>query len=130
MRGEIVFRFNSEKTEELATPVDEVTLDAGQETLIRELIEILGPALGLDPIPCYGLWLRAVRNWQIANNRKAATITKSPPRDRAKAALEMRDHFVLLARELLRSPEQRVALSSAIEDAFALYMQKYNRRPR
>ncbi|MFO0618744.1 MAG: hypothetical protein U0414_39500 [Polyangiaceae bacterium] len=125
-----MFRFNTEKTKELSAPVDEVSLDAAQEQLIRELTELTSPAVGLDPIPCRGLWLRAVRGWQIANGRRAADVTRRTPKERAKAALEIRDHFVLLARELLRSPEQRVELSSAIEDAFALYMQKYNRRPR
>lgn len=125
-----MFRFNTEKTKELESPVEEVTLDPSQEKLVRELTEIIGPALGLDPIPCHGLWLRALKNWQVANKRKAATVTKSSPKERAKVAIEVRDQFVLLARELLRSPEQRVALSNAIEDAFALYMQKYNKRPR
>lgn len=123
-----MFRFNPDKTKELETPVDDVSLDAAQEKLIREMIAIIGPALGLDPIPCHGLWLRAVRNWQIAHGMKASEISKTRPAARAKAALEMRDEFVVLARELLRAPEQRAALSLAIEDAFALYMKKYNRR--
>lgn len=125
-----MFRFNPDKTKELERPVEEVSLDAAQEKLVRDLTDIVGPALGLDPIPCHGLWLRAVRNWQIGRGQRASDVSKTNPAARVKSALEIRDEFVLLARELLKSPEQRVALSSAIEDAFALYMQKYNKRPR
>lgn len=125
-----MFRFDTDKTKELSRPIDEVHLDPAQEKLVRDLTDILSPALGLDPIPCHGLWLRAVRNWQMSQKRVAADMTKVSPAERARAALEIRDEFVLLARELLRSPEQRVALSSAIEDAFAHYMQNYNKRPK
>jgi hypothetical protein len=123
-----VFRFNIEKTQELEAPISEVTLDPQQEQLVRDLAACVGPSLGLDQIPCRGLWLRAVRNWQLARGKLAVETSQQTPAARMKSALEIRDEFVLLARELLRSPDQRAALSAAIEDAFALYMKKYNKR--
>ena len=125
-----MFSFDQTKTTELAMPSESVELDAQQKELFRELAAIVAPALGLDPIPCLGLMLRAVSAWQVEHEKPATGITDMNAADRARAALEIRDHFIVLARELLKSPEQRAALSHAIEDAFALYMKKYNRRAR
>jgi hypothetical protein len=105
-------------------------LDADQERLIADLTCIVSPALGTDEATSRALWLTAVHAWETGHSVPAEAISKMKPRDRARAALEIRDQFILQVRDRLSSAEQRVALSSAIEDAFALYMQRYNRRAR
>ncbi len=125
-----MFSFDEQKTTELGAPFDAAEIDPAQKALLQDLTTMVAPALGLDPIPCHGLWLRAVRNWQAQHHRPATMITKMNRVDRTRSAIEIRDHFILLTRELLTSQDQRAALSKAIEDAFELYMQKYNRRPK
>jgi hypothetical protein len=109
-------------------PFELLELDASQDALLRELSTVIGEAVGLDPIPCHGLWLRAVRTWQTTHGRPASSITATGPRERERAAREIRDAFVELAHEVLRTPDQRGALARAIQEAFALYMHKYNKR--
>ncbi len=125
-----MFQYDERKTKALEAPVDQIQLDAVQERLIRDLATVVGPALGLDTIPCLGLWLRAVRAWQIAHKRPATSISMLDPPGRARAAGQMRDCFVELAKEMLRSPEQGAALARAVEEAFDMYMKRYNQRPR
>jgi hypothetical protein len=127
--GGVLFQFDPAKTKALESPAGP-KVDAAQEQLIAEMVSITAPALGLEPAACHGLWLRVVLAWEAQHGKRAATITKLSPANRARAAIEMRDQFIVLARELLNSPDQRVALSSATEDAFELYMRKYNKRPR
>ena len=71
-----------------------------------------------------------MRAWQIAHKRPATSISLLDPPGRARAARQMRDHFVELATEMLRSPEQAAALAQAVEEAFDMYMKRYNQRPR
>jgi hypothetical protein len=105
-----------------------VDIDASQARLVEDLTTIIGPAIGLETARCRALILRAVGAWEAERRRPAKDISAMRPRERARAALEVRDHIIVFARALLRTPDERVALSSAIEDAFAHYMKKYNRR--
>ncbi len=124
-----VFRFDDEKTKALESHVETIALDASQAQLLRDLASVVGQRIGLDAIPCHGLWLRAVRAWQVRNGVPATAITKMSPAGRVQAAMEIRDFFVEAVGELLRAAEQRTALDRAIKEAFDLYMKKYNRRP-
>ncbi len=124
----VAFRYDTQKTQALGAALDEIQLDAAQKQLVRDLADVTSPVIGLDPIPCHGLWLRAVRVWQIDMNAPATSVSKMDPGGRLRAALQIRDRFVALASEMLRSPEQAASLARAVEGAYDLYMQKYNRR--
>jgi hypothetical protein len=124
-----VFRFDAEKTRRLERVVETIELDAAQTQLMRDLAATVGARIGLDTIPCHGLWLRAVRAWQISHGKPATAITKMNPTERVQAATQIRDLFVEVASELLRAPDQQAALGAAVREAFDLYMKKYNKRP-
>ena len=124
----MVFQYDPQKTKALETPLEKIQLDPTQERLIRDLAAIVAPPIGLDPFPCHGLWLRAVRAWQVEHNRPATTISEMSPAMRARAAAQIRDHFVVLATQMLRSPDQGMPLAKAVQDAYDMYMAKYNQR--
>jgi len=124
-----VFRFDAEKTRKLERVVETIELDAAQTQLMRDLAATVGARIGLDAIPCHGLWLRAVRAWQTSRGMPATAITKMNPTERVQAATQIRDFFVEVASELLRAPDQQAALGAAVREAFDLYMKKYNKRP-
>jgi hypothetical protein len=126
----MVFQFDLHKTRALEASLDEIQLDAAQQRLIRDLVAVIGPQIDLDPIPCRGLWLRAVRAWQQDHQLPATSISEMSPPERARAAKEMLGHFVRHATEMLRSPDQAAALATAVEDAWGHYMASYNKRPR
>jgi hypothetical protein len=124
----MVFQFDLHKTRTLEASLDEIQLDVAQQRLIRDIVAVVGPRIGLDPIPCRGLWLRAVRAWQQEHQLPATSISEMSPPERARAAKEILGHFVQQATELLRSPDQAAAFANAVEDAWAHYMASYNKR--
>jgi hypothetical protein len=125
----MAFQFDSRKTKAVEAAVDEVQLDPGQQRMARDTVAVIGPQIDLDPIPCLGLWLRAIRAWQQDHGLPASSISEMLPPERARAAREMLGHFVRFAAEMLRSPDQAAALEKAVEDAYEAYMRKYNKRP-
>jgi hypothetical protein len=126
---DMMFQFDLQKTRALEASIDEIQLDPAQQRLIRDIVAVIGPQIGLDSIPCRGLWLGAVRAWQQEHKRPATIISEMSPPERARAAKEMLGHFVRLATEMLRSPDQATALAKAVEDAWGHYMANYNKRP-
>jgi hypothetical protein len=126
----MAFQFDLQKTRALEASLDEIQLDTTQRRLVDDIVAVVGPQIGLDPIPCRGLWLRAVRAWQKEHRLPATSISEMSPPERAHAAKEMLGHFVRLATEMLRSPDRAAALAKAVEDAWAHYVASYNLRPR
>jgi len=122
-----IFDFDPTKTGALSAWDTRIEMDSTQVRLVRDLVNLVGPRIGLDPIPCHGLWLQAVRRWQTVHNAPAASIRRLSPKERAAAASEIKDYFIEVTTEILRSPTQRRALKDAIDDAFKMYMKSYNR---
>jgi hypothetical protein len=122
-----MFDFDPTKTGAVSAWDTPIEIDSTQVRLVRDLVELVGPRIGLDPIPCRGLWLQAVRKWQTAHGAPAASIRRLSPEDRATAALEIKDYFVEFTTEILRTSAHRRALKDAIDDAFEMYMKSYNR---
>lgn len=122
------FRFHLERVAESALSLDEIALEPAQARLVRDLGALVGPKIGLDAIPCCGLWLQAVRKWQIDNQAPASAITSYSPERRLRAAYAIRDNFIELAQRVLRDDSHREALSLLVYDMFDLYMHKYNKR--
>lgn len=106
----------------------EVALDAAQKRLVHDLANLVGPALGIDVIPCRGLWLQAVRRWQLANLKPAEQISETTPAERLRAAFAIKDYFLELAESLLLDPRQKAAVKQTVDRAYELYMSKYNKR--
>jgi hypothetical protein len=123
-----VFQFDSKKLRSVIVDVTPIELDADQERLVKDITHVIAARIGMDPIPCRGLWLQAIRQWQVEHAKLASTISAMPPASRAEAAREISALFVPLASEMLANPGQLQELSAAVDDAFRLYMQKYNRR--
>lgn len=105
-----------------------VTLDEAQRHLIQDLGALVGPALGIDSIPCRGMWLQAVRAWQLRHQQHATSISQASPEQRLEAALEIKDGFLALAASMLLDERQRGAVAPIVDRAYELYMSKYNRR--
>jgi hypothetical protein len=124
----MAFSFDPVKLSSAATTLGEVTLDQAQRKLVQELGDVVGPAIGVDPIPCRGIWLQAVRAWQQAHGVHAQQISSMAPPERLQAALDIKSRFVELASSMLTVPSQRAALQSAIDAAYKLYVTKYNKR--
>ena len=129
MPGSSVFHYDSTKLVVLVSAISTIELDAAQERLVKDITDVVASRIGMDPIPCRGLWLRAIKEWQLETGKLASTISALPPAERAAAAVTIKQRFLEFALEMLVRAEQRTALAEAIEDAFALYLRKYNRRP-
>jgi hypothetical protein len=130
-RGEVrtmALHFDPIKVKEAARDVSRVQLDPAQEQLIKELADFVAPRIGLDVIPCRGLWLQASRCWQVEHRETTDAISRLLPSERKEAAREIAAHFGRLAREMLSDASQASALDAALGEAFRLYMEKYNRR--
>jgi hypothetical protein len=123
-------RFDPIKVEQASRDVSRVQLDPVQEQLVKELAAFVGPRLGLDPIPCRGLWLQAVRCWQVEHAQTTDALSHLLPSERREAAAEITTHFQRLAREMLADPRQRATLDEVLAEAFRIYMERYNRRAR
>lgn len=121
-------QFDSEKLHEASALWDEVTLDPAQRMLVQDLSTTVGPALGIDPIPCRGIWIQAVRAWQREHGKHAVGISSLRPHQRLQAALEIKEHFLALAQRMLVDEAQRAQAKAAVDAAYTLYMGKYNRR--
>jgi hypothetical protein len=125
----VVFTFDSKKLRALTlSGPSPIELDPDQERLVRDITAAVAPRIGMDPIPCRGLWLRAIKQWQLDHETVATAITAMAPPARAQAAREIKNIFFLFAREMLTTTSQQEALLSALEDAFRMYLEKYNRR--
>lgn len=123
-----MFVFDASKLRGALAPASQVQMDEAQERLIRDITAIVAPRLGLDPIPCRGLWLRAVKEWQVGHRSPATAISSMTPQERLAAATEIKEHFRVLAGELLVDPSSKGALDATLEIAFVLYRTKYNKR--
>jgi hypothetical protein len=123
-----MFVFDASKLRGALAPASQVQMDEVQERLIRDITAIVAPRLGLDPIPCRGLWLQAVKQWQMAHATPATAISSMTPEDRLVAATEIKDHFRALAGAMLVDPSTKGALDAALESAFFVYRTKYNKR--
>lgn len=108
--------------------LQDVTLDDAQRRLVQDLGNLVAPLLGIDSIPSRGLWLQAVRAWQVHHGQFANTITQATPAERLKAAIEIKDRFRDLAASILLDPQQKVMLDEVVERAYQLYIAKYNKR--
>jgi hypothetical protein len=123
-----VLRYDSTRLQVATKRASQVELDDDQEQLVRDLCGMVSPRIGIDPIPCRGLWLLAVKQWQVAHEMPASAISAMAPAERYDAALEIRDHFVRLTLELLSDTNRHDDLLAAVDEAFAMYLANYNRR--
>jgi hypothetical protein len=126
----VAFAFDSMKLRRAAAAASPIELDAVQERLVKDITDVVASRLGMDPIPCRGLWLKAIREWQDESGMAATAISAMNPMERGAAAARIKDHFTTFALEMLAAPDQKATLQGAIGEAFALYLARYNRRPR
>jgi hypothetical protein len=123
-----MFEFRPGGLDEASEQYRTVKMEPRQEALIKDLAALVAPKLGIDPFPCSGFWLMAVRAWQIEHHTTADRITAMEPRERLTAALDITKHFREIIGAQLQDPEQRQRLEAVLDEAFELYLQKYNRR--
>jgi hypothetical protein len=121
--------FDSRKLRAAASKASQVELDRAQDQLVRDISEVVAQRIGMDPLPCRGLWLRAIKQWQQQHELHADALSAMRPVQRLEAALEIKQHFLELAFEVLARPEQRRDLLEAVDEALDLYIRKYNKRP-
>jgi len=105
-----------------------VELDEAQYRLIRDLGTEVAAHLPLDLLVCRGMWLRAVRMYQAETRLPVRHVTGLPPDARLRAALRIRDHFMMLAAEQLGIPSDSHALQKCAAAAEAMYRAKYHQR--
>lgn len=123
-----MFEFRPGGLDDASAEYRNVKMEPRQEALIKDLAALVAPKIGMDPFPCRGFWLMATRAWQIEHETTADQIASMAPRDRLKAALGIAEHFRRIVGEQLHQPEQRAKLEGVLDDAFKLYLEKYNRR--
>ncbi len=123
-----MFEFRPGGLDEASEQYRNVKMEPRQEALIKDLAALVAPKLGMDPFPCRGFWLMAIRSWQIEHRTTADRIAEMAPRDRVNAALGISDHFRKIVGEQLHKAEQRERLDAVLDEAFKLYLAKYNRR--
>lgn len=103
-------------------------MEPAQEQLLRDLADLVGPRIGMDKIPCFGFWLQAVRHWQQRHKVPVVALGRLSPPERAKAAREIREHFGALVEDQLPESRGGEVLRSALDDAWSLYLDRYNHR--
>lgn len=123
-------RFDETRLASLRSVADHVVLDATQDAMIRELTSLVAPRLGIDPIPCRGAWLSAVRRWQERHGAVASTVSATTPEARLRAAVEIREQFRAIVREMLIDSSKLSEIDRALDAAFDLYVAKYQKRPK
>jgi hypothetical protein len=125
-----MFEFHTQALSDAAKAYESLQLEQRQEDLLRDLARIVGPKIGMDPFPCRGMWLQAVREWQVAQQKSADSLAHMSPPEREVAARQIRDHFAQIAGAGLRNPEDKGKLEAALNEAFEYYLQEYNQRPK
>lgn len=106
-----------------------ITMEPRQEALVKEIASFIAPQVGLDPIPCRGFLLMAVRRWQIEHETTVDVLAQKPPKERAANAREIANGLAAILRQHLRDPARREQLDEVVAKGFQLYLEKYNRRP-
>lgn len=123
-----MFEFRPGSLDDASEQYRSVKMEPRQEALIKDIAALVAPKIGMDPFPCRGFWLMAIRAWQLENKTTADQIATLAPHDRARAARAIAKHFQHIVGQQLRDPTQRSRLDKAVEEAFELYLEKYNRR--
>lgn len=123
-------RFDPIRVAAAGREVHRVQLDPVQDALVKELADLVASRIPVDVIPLRGLWLQAVRCWQVEHDQPTDVLSRLLPSQRRDAATEISSHFKRLAGEMLTDPAQRPKLDEVLAEAFALYLAKYNRRAR
>ncbi|AKF05415.1 hypothetical protein [Sandaracinus amylolyticus] len=123
-----MFEFDSGAVRDAAKAYESIQLQPAQEALVKDLGNLVGPKIGLDPFPCRGFWLMAVRAWQVEHATTADSIGAMPPEKRAAAAREIAKHFRDIVGKQLRDPREQSRLDRVLDDAFAHYLARYNKR--
>ena len=123
-----MLEFDSAGLEAAEATFRSVRMEPAQHALLKDLADLIGPRIGMDRIPCFGFWLQAVRAWQVEHQTAADALQTMTPPERAAAARQIRAHFARIAGSQLRDPAQREELDSILDEGFAFYMERYNRR--
>ncbi|HBQ10435.1 MAG: hypothetical protein RLO52_09305 [Sandaracinaceae bacterium] len=123
-----MFEFEAAALEGATATYHKVQMEPAQGALLRDLAALVGPVLGMDPIPCFGFWLQAVRAWQVEHEMPAEALASLPPAERAQAAMRIREHFGHIVGSQLRDSNDVERLEGVLDDAFQMYLQKYNAR--
>lgn len=120
--------FDEKRLENLRGIATHAQLDATQDAMVRELTTIVAPRVGLDPIPCRGAWLSAIKRWQDTHGKVASSVSAATPQARLKAANEIRDLFRDIVLEMLTDKRRAPELERALVEAHAVYVAKYQAR--
>lgn len=123
-------QYDEKRLETLRGIASHATLDAGQDAMVRELTAIVASRVGLDPIPCRGAWLAAIKRWQEAHGAVASSVTEQTPEARRRAADEIRAHFRDIVIEMLVDKRRVPELERALAEANDVYVAKYQTRAR
>lgn len=124
----MAFTFNQEAITEAEEDYSKLQVSAEQRPIIEGVANVLSNYVNISKIALKGFIWRVVKDWQKKHSKAASEIATMNPEDRVKNIGEMFDMLNDYLAKILRSSDQKAALSEAIDDGFEFYKSEFAQR--
>lgn len=121
-----VLEFNKKIVDEVASQYQKVSLDPKYRALLENIASIMQHNLGMSELAVRGFISQSIVEWQTRHKKEINSVLKMSVEERKRFMKEGFDIFYhIISEKVLKKPENKPRLKSAIDDAYKVYETKF-----
>jgi hypothetical protein len=117
--------FSTNSLDQAKSDFNRVKLEADQSKILDDTAKIIEPHMEINSLALKGFMLRAIKQWQSAENMALGDLVTAKPEVRIKQMAAMFNNLKGILTKALVKQTDKEAVEKAVDGAFENYKEKY-----